>query len=441
MKRSTLLAALILASLGAYIYWEGRETPADPDVLHVFEVEKETIERIEIRRRGEEPVVVTRNGDSFRLVAPLDAPADAAEVDLLLQNLETIAFDRVVAKASEVDLEEFGLSDPGIEVRFVVGADERSLAFGKDAPTTSNQYARRDDADEILVLESHRSLNFEKTAWDLRDKSIFDTPDSAEIHRITIERPAGTLVLARERGLWQVVEPRRARADRFEVTTLASRLRDVEMRDVVSESGELEDSYRLAAPSRTLQIELEGGTSPSSRLDVGAEAERGFYARSGSRAAIFLVASDVIEELDRPAEAFESKKLFDFSTFEVTRFRIQKRGEAERVVAMEGSEEKAWKEAGRELDRTAVEEFLYALNGATASELQPGSGIDGPDFEITVWSKDSAVEEWTRVKVDTDVVLAHRAGDDVVLKLSPSEWSRIEELASLEPKAEESQGR
>jgi hypothetical protein len=442
LRRSTLVAAAVLALLAGYIYWFEREPVSNAVGEEVFGVEGESIDRIEIRRSAEGgPVVLEREGEkAWRLVSPVAAEADEGEADLLLQNLATMRFERVVAQTSSVKLADFGLEPPRIEVRFrTKDGLERSLAFGSDAPTPSNQYARRDEGEDILVVASHLSLNFDKSGWDLRDKAVFALETAPEANRIEIERPEGKLVLVKEGGLWFVAEPR-SRADRNRAAGIASRVRGAEMKEIVSETQGALESYGLDAPTRRVRIELEGEGSPALELDIGASKDSDYYARTPAREQVFVLGSDLVGELDTALSELQSTKLFDYSTFAAKRLRIEAKGAAPRELERQDStEEKKWRETapepGRDLDTTAVEDLLYALNGATGF-LAPASTKVEPDFTITVWSGEPPIEETVRVRKRADGVEVERAGEAVALVLSEETWKEVEAKMKLGPPPE-----
>jgi hypothetical protein len=441
MKRSTIAAAFVLALLALYVYrFERGESPED-GAERVFRVEEAAIERIEIRQGEKAPLVLEKKEQSWRLTAPVEAAADETEADLLVQNLATMTFDRVVAKASEVKLADFGLDSPRIEVRFRTDeGSERSLSFGGDAPTSSKSYARRDGADEILVLPSHLSLNFDKTDWDLRDKSIFQVEGATEPKRISISRPSGNLVLEKEKGLWRVTEPIRARADRSQASSLASRFRTAEMKELVAERTSDLETYGLAKPERKLSIDFEAPAASSLALSVGAEKDIDYYARVPSGEAIFLLDGSLVAELDKEASELASKRLFEFSTFDAHRFRISRNGSERLVVREKAGEESKWRETGadppKELDTTAVEDLLRALEGATAREILERPSLAEPALTITVWSGEPEVEEKVVfASPGAESVDAWREGDEVALVLSLDSWNEIDSRLSLEKPA------
>jgi hypothetical protein len=442
LKRSTLVAAAVLALLGGYIYWFEREPVEDAEGEEVFDVAKDAIDRIEIRRAFEgEPVVLERAEKEWRLLSPVAAEADEGEVDLLLQNLATMRFERVVAQASSVKLSDFGLETPSIDVRFgTKDGRERSLAFGSDAPTPSNQYARRDGGEDILVVASHLSMNFEKSGWDLRDKAVFALESGSEVTRVEIERPEGRLVLVNEAGLWFVAEPR-SRADRNRASAIASRIRGAEMKEIVSETPDALETFGLDAPTRRVRITLEGEGSKVLELDIGASREGDYYARTPAREPVFVLASDLVSELDTELKEIQSTKLFDYSTFAAERLRIAAKGAATREIERQDStEEKKWRqsspEPARDLDTATVEGLLYALNGASGALVTPTTTGD-VDFTITVWSGDPPIEETVTVRPRAGGVEVQREGEAVALEILEETWKDIEGKMKLEPSMDE----
>ncbi len=397
MRRSTLAAAAILALLAGYIYWFEREPVSDAEGEEVFEVEADSMDRIEIRRASDaEPILVEREGEKgWRLVSPVAArggrgrsrPSSPEPFDDAFRTGRGSGFF-----GEAVGLRARSSRRPKSASSTKEGAD-RSLAFGSDTPTPSNQYARRDGAEDILVVASHLSLNFDKSAWDLRDKAVFALEDAPEANRMEIERPAGKLVLQKEGGLWFVAEPR-SRADRNRAVSIASRVRSAEMKEIVSET-----QGDLAAFGSTLRrVESASSSKLTARSSSRSERARSPTSTRGlpSRDQVFVLASDLVEELDTALDEIQSKKLFDYAVFGVKKVRIEEKGQPPRELALQDSnEDKKWRETepapGRDVDTSKVEDLLYALNGANGTLATPTTAE--PDLTITVWSGDPTIEE------------------------------------------------
>jgi hypothetical protein len=157
---------------------------------------------------------------------------------------------------------------------------------------------------------------------------------------------------------------------------------------------------------------------------------------------VFVLASDLVSELDAASSELQSRKLFDYSAFAVKRFRIEAKGEGARELEiLDSGEEKKWRETlpepGRDLDTAAVEDLLYALNGATGS-LAQAPGKEEPDVTLTAWSGDPPTEEKVLVRKRPDGFEIERAGEAVSLRLPEETWKDIESKLKLDaPKEKE----
>ena len=402
MKRSTLVALAILVLLIGTVYWLERDEGAGADVERVFDVPEDDIERVEIRRFGTEPVVIERKDESFRVVQPLDAASDQREVDLILSNLATMTVVRKFAREDDMDMTEFGLETPTLEVRFVTNdGGEYGLRFGKDTLTPSNRYAERIGSDEVLVVAAHVANNLDKSAWDLRDKAIFHLPEDAEPERVSIVRGDETIELANDGGVWKTVAPPRARVDRFAVTGMVARFRRAEMLDLAEDA----DGTGLDRPRYRLDVALQGDIG-SMALEIGSKKNIDYYARVPSHDQVFVIEGGLVDELQKDVRDLWSKKLLHHPTTETTVVRIVSPDE------------------DRSIDRDEAQGLLSALANTTAEEIVTTLPPGDPAFVITV-STDDAEDEFS-IRLDEGVAYATRKDEDVTLRLPSEAWKNIE---------------
>ena len=408
MKRSTVVAAVVLAILVGIVYWLERDDGSGADVERVFDVTEDDIERVEIRRFENEPVVIERKDESFRVVQPVDAASDPREVDLILSNLATMTVVRSLARENDMDMPnraEFGLDTPTLEVRFVTNEGvEYGLRFGKDTLTPLNQYAERIGSDEVLVVATHVLNNLDKNAWDVRDKAIFHLPEDAEPERVSILRGDETIELANDGGVWKTVGPTRARVDRFTVTGMVARFRRAEMLELAEDT----EGTGLDPPRYRLDVTFRGGTDRMA-LEIGSKKNIDYYARVSSHDPVFVIEGGLVDELRlKDARDLWSKKLLHHPTTETTVVRIVSSG------------------SDRTLNRDEAQDLLSALSSATPIEIEIVTTLPSgdPAFVITV-STDGAEDEIS-IRLDEGVAYATRKDEDVRLRLPSEAWRDIE---------------
>ena len=457
--KTTFIVAIVTVALGGYIYLYEREPieESDSEREKVFDVESADIEEIEIVRAEGEGLKLKKDNESWMIVSPIEARADTNEVETLTGNIVDLESERVVAEGA-IQLEDFGLAEPELEVHYKTGqADSLTgLLFGDETPTGTNRYAKLAGQDKVFVISSYLKSNFDKKAWNLRDKKILHF-NRDDVERLIIGRPDGELVLAKASGdQWNVASPGFCRADRYKVSSLVSRFETAKMEEIVAESADNLMTYGLAPPIYQVHIELKGG--PSAKLLVGHEIEGRYYARSAGRDLVYLIESSLVDDIQKGASAYRSTRLFEYATYKVDKFQIASAGEPTRVIEKTKDaedDEGIWVETApqtRDLDRSRVEDLLYKMNGTDAQDFAAESpseldlepyGLLSPAFTITVWVEDSeSGEELTVGKPEGEWVYARRKGDEPVLQLNASDWEAIEKLMSLEeeePEEEEQQ--
>ena len=464
MNRSTFFASLVLAGLVTYIYFFERNRDNLSTGTAIFEITEDTVLRVELHgqvsRDGEnhgskqqitleKEVTSTENNGAddtaWYLKEPVAALADDPNITQLLSDLASIESKRVVAQASQVDLKDYGLHEPLVEVKFVTEKSKKhGIAFGDKTPTGSHRYAKRSGDENILVVNPYVSDNFNKSAWDLRDKTVFRLEDSPT-HTVSINTPKMALVLERLDNVWRITKPFSAIVEPYRAKTLLSRFKEAEWEAIVVESADDLSPYGLDVPSYRLSLEPEEG-SISTLLIGKVGGNNDYYAKQLKQSQVFLLSKDLIEELSQEPTGLISKKLFHLSTFEVTGLHLKASDQQVRVLkrALEtDSKEREWRQLSpgkSEVEQKLVQDLLYKLNGATAEEIvEAGTksshiyGLSKPAFTITVQSV-SNEERLVVSKPIGDSVYCQRSGEDIALKLASLTWSGIEELLTLEPK-------
>jgi hypothetical protein len=199
MKRAQLNLAMagLIAVIGAGLYLS-RETPeAEIPLLPLAE---EAIDRIDIAHPEQAAIVLQREGDQWRLTAPVQAAADAFEVASLTR-LARLPVRRELA--ADVDRAGLGLSPPD----FVIRLNDYALAFGDTEPLSSQRYIGLED--RVVLVDNPPGSALDRDYSDLVSKQL--VPPEAVITRITLPG----LNLHREDGRWRSPEAPEASADQL----------------------------------------------------------------------------------------------------------------------------------------------------------------------------------------------------------------------------------
>lgn len=454
MRRTTLLALFAAAAVAGWIALFEREESTQDKGHPVFGLDEAAIGAVEIARPGEPTVRLARGGEGF-VVAEGDGPesaADSGEVDLFLQNVASLRFEREIEGVAEEDLAGFGLDPPGVAIRVFreSGADPLTARFGDETPAAGNRYLQL--GERVLVTSAFARDNLDRSAWDLRDKRVFrlDTPAA---RRLRVSTAGGTAVeVAREEGVWNILRPYRFAADPYAASQFASQLLDAEMAGVAPgpDEGE-EDPFGLASPRLTAELDLVAGPQEeavSRTVHFGGESRTppGVFARLGADPLVFVVRKPLFDALRDAAEtdlaSVRSLELFRFAAFRTVALRFTTPDGETTFHRREGEEGREWTmESGGAapvvVGTVAVEDLLYELNSTEAENVGEASlPGDGAAWTIAVTEEvetDGGTAETEPETVHLTVsasgeVRALRAGDDRTLVVSADAWRAIADL-------------
>lgn len=440
----TYLALAVALALGGYVYWSEKKKPAAPedDKPRVLTLEAAKVRQVELSPRDGEATRLTKEGTSWVVSAPAPAPADQAEVESLLRNLESLRVEEVVSEAP-ASLGDFGLETPRTVVSaWTEGAAEpQKVLLGDKTPDGSGVYAKLPAAPRVFAVGSFLGAAFEKKPFDLRDRTVLRFPRDA-VKTLSVTGPEGAYALARdERGEWAFTAPLKTRAGRWAVDGLLGTLEGLRMESIATAeaggAGALK-AYGLDRPARTVVLGLaDGGTRT---LEVGSEAgEKKHHVRDASGPMVVVVPGTLVEELAKGMAELRSKRVLDVATYEVEGFDVEADG-AQRVHARttakgkDGTETTTWKRTApeaKDLETSKVQDALFAVGGAEVTGFvdapaAPGTyGLDAPALRVTIRYSGGKPPVFFELGTKDGAWFARRSDDAAVLRL---EAEKAEEL-------------
>jgi len=381
---------------------EGRILPrfARDRVTEMSLEEPATGRTITLRR---EPAAEEGGSPRWRLVTPLEAPADEEAVASLLGMLEYADARRRIEGISADDRVAFGFAAPRLVLRLQVGPEATVLALGGDDPTGSGVYAQIDDAPVALVVGQDVLEALSHDAEHFRSRSLF--PDGlGALRAMTLTHDGVRRRLEREGGRWWLREP---------VSMWAS---DARMRDAQRALGELSATRFLTdgtlgelAPYLEIEAEPqpeEGAATASFTLRVGAPCPEG----DGERVArldegpwVCVAEADLVPLLATVDELREMRAI-TAQDIDAESIVVEARGarleledgpegwKATRVIGGDSSESA--------VDPDALSEWLRALRGLRAESTRPAdaaglraAGLSAPVVTLRIDAVDDGHDE------------------------------------------------
>lgn len=393
--KSLLVLVVVLAGLGAYIYFveskkpEGGETSAGPKV---FDVKPDAIDELTVKAANGDRTTLKKVNGAWQITAPVAAPAEEAEVSGIVTNLASLESGRTIDENPK-DLSQFGLAQPRVEVAFkTAGGKEQRLLVGDKTATQGDIYAKLPAGKKVFLISSSFDATFNRNTFDLRNKSVL-TFDRDKVDRVEVQHGTAETSLVRAGADWKIEKPVQAPADFGTVEGLIGRLQSAQMKGITAQEAADLKTYGLDKPAATFTA-VQG--SSRATLLLGGAAESGtVYAKDASRPMIFTVESSLLDELKKPAGDLRRKDLFEFRPFNATALEIVRGKDTlafEKVKGQGKEAEEKWRQTKpttRDVDSAAMETFLGKLSNLRAQsfvDAGPGvkTGLESPVAVVTV---------------------------------------------------------
>jgi hypothetical protein len=311
-----LLLAIIILLLG-YIgvsEWRRRQGPPEPD---------ETVGRFDLHRvdevsftTGAATTVAVRQADGrWRLTQPLQDEADGPTIVSILSHLKELKIIRSIADPD--DLGQYGLTRPRVitlRERGPFGGTRHTYLLGEIAPVHYVCpldywiYAQRQGEPRVLVVEGYQINHLlPQTPEDLRNRHLLSfNPHDVRRIEVTLGDTAYTAIETPEGWMVQGHQGRSPFTYMRQVLFTLANLRAVP-------AGVREDLDRAALGLDPPVARLLLYTDQPAPVDVisfgGPHTEPGVvYVRRASTGLVYLVSSDILEELRKPPLARESSR-------------------------------------------------------------------------------------------------------------------------------------
>ncbi len=328
------LATLVAVALGAWIWFYERPAmlaEGGPDKLIVFEVDD--IDSVELSYPDGRDLQVRRRDGQWRMVKPVDYPADPEAVTNLIKAIADLELERRLPAGDTEDLGEYGLAPRGETVTVALGTRSgRSLPaieVGRTTPVGFSAFVRLADSREVALVPLLFHTGVRKEAFDLRDKRVLPEARPELVRAVRVAHADNTMRLVRERDHWQLAEPIEDSADARSVEALLRTIESVAAIQFLDEAAADEAVMGFQTPRLVLDVELEGGRSTG--LVVGnanPDNPPGYFVRRTDDGQVFKVGEESAVRLAESPAAYRDRHLLrcDFDSLVRVRFADSRRG-------------------------------------------------------------------------------------------------------------------
>lgn len=443
----TAIAAVVAAGLFGYIYFvESKKEPpkvgADGDSMtakreKVFTgFDKLKVKSITLKKRNGDVVEAEKNGETWMLVSPKETAADTGEIGTLLDSLQTLETEEIVADGA-TDLEAYGLKQPKVAVSVVAEGATKPFEFelGDTVPAGSGLFARVPGNPRLFTVSSTLENTLSKSAFDLRDRNLFKVKREQIQSMEVFDKGKDHYKLVRgAKGddEWKLETPVKSRTARWAIDSTMGLIENLKMESIASEEAtptELTKYGLGATPDRRVVMILEGGKTL--QIDLGKKTDDGkYYARDTSSKTVAVIPPALIEDLDKGLKNVRSVRLLDIAAYEVTAFDVTVAGATKTftkatVKGKDGVDQITWKSTAPVKDATQekASDALFGIGSLEATEFLDAPkplgayGLDAPALKVTLRFEGEKVPDWFEITVQGEEAFARRRDDLSVLKL------------------------
>ncbi len=238
------------------------------------------------------PVSLAKDGESWKLTAPVSGAAEESEVNSLLSEITSAKAAEVVSETAD-DLAKYGLNAAkyGVTAQLTSGG-ERVLSIGSKAE--EQYYAKVSDRPQIYKIEKalYDKLNVKLAS--LRSKEILKISQD-DVTRVQLKNPNLALVVEADKDhtKWLVKEPANKKdkeATAFKIfTPLQSKAEEV------LDKPSAAILAKLAKPAVTVTITFKDGKSAT--IKVSAADGDNVYVRVDGNSAVYKLNKTMLESL------------------------------------------------------------------------------------------------------------------------------------------------
>jgi hypothetical protein len=408
--RQLLVATIVLAVLGATLYWSNHRKPTNDTVIaspsasnaKVISLTQVDISKLEVKKKDGDDVVLNRTGASnWKITAPKPLVADQESVSSILYNLSPMDGATLIDEKA-ADLKQFGLAEPEAQVS-ATGKDGKTqtILVGDETPTGDSAYVMVSGESKVYSVPKNTKANLDKGLKDLRDKRLmpvdFDKLTSVEVNSAKLHLTFGS-----DDGKWTVRSPANLRGDTSKMETIIEKLRTATMDPSTSDADikKAASLFASGAPIATLKVTDASG---SQELQIR-KAGDAYYAKSTAMDGVYKVPKELGEAVNKDAEDFREKRVFDFAEQDPDKVELHV-GSKGYFLTRNGED---WWSDGKKMDPLSVQEFLRSIRTLTAAKFATG-GFSGPELSLVVTSKDGKRIEKVDISKSGSGYLAKRA--------------------------------
>ena len=383
---------------------------------------------------GKETQRFVKEGESWKLTAPVNAQGDADEISNFLNNIRTERIETFISETPD-ELAPLGLDRPLIvlEIQAEKAKQSWTLKIGKPYDDHS-YYAQRGQPENVVTISNSLVETLSKNPLSFMEKSLI-TFKEEEVTAIESRDGKETVHVIRDSskmGLWKFKTEESGAVDSATVNTLLLDLQEARIQKFAP-SKQLK-LFGLHAPQKELTLFKKDGSQETLQLgNTDKNKQHSFVTRSVDQS-IFELDTDTVRKVFRSRDDFKDKKLLKFDPEQVARIQIKYPDKTFELDKQDNQWVLIKPEKLDDLKPFVGKDILWTLNNLeyethlNSIEVAEETGLEKPHLTLTLL--DSNGNSLGQLKIgqqvkDTSLLYSQLAGDATLYRIKDRALSEI----------------
>lgn len=320
--RNSLAYLLVLLLVGGYYYYfevvQKRETEtAAKEAKKVFSFQPDSVSALTIKPKGQETIQLKKE-EQWQMVEPIITEADRFSVQDLIAALSGLEAEREIVAAPD-SLEPFGLQEPSLIVRFLIGEQEYGLLIGDKNPVGDGFYAKTADQAKVFLLAEGNRSALNRGLNDLRRRQLF-TFQLDEVAGVKVawrDGNATSLSLVTGEKDWKAPANPQLKIKKSRVDNLIEQVHWLRAQNFLENEPKNLSSHGLEPPFVTVAVQLNSGESVELRLAKKEKEDKQIAALSSQMPFVVQVAASILDDLPKDLRRLQDRSLLGFKPEDV----------------------------------------------------------------------------------------------------------------------------
>jgi hypothetical protein len=312
--RQSVIYLVVLLLAGGYFYYfevmkKGEKEAADRESKKVFSFQANQVKALEVTSAADKTIRIERDG-KWKIAEPIKADGDKLTLEGMAASLSNLMMQREIAPAPQ-DLKPFGLQEPALKVRALVGDQWHELLFGDNKPTGDARYAKTATKPNVFLVAETNFNEVNKNLKDLRKKELFAF-EPEEVAGLGIAWAGGakfSVDSADEGRTWKSPETPEVVVKPAKVANVLEQIRWLRATAFLENEPQNLAAHGLEPPAVTVSIKLKDGRTVDLKLGTVDDMKRQVAALGSELPAVVEVSSALLQDLPRDLKALEDRSL------------------------------------------------------------------------------------------------------------------------------------